>query len=119
MAKPPERLIHGSLATPVLTDFRVRRSARDLDRAQLVYMTNKRDVFQPGGVPAMFPNLRIQDVEERNRAGDIEVILEVEGLISSNSKRIGLTWSEDPFGFDVANEERVELFGANFTWGAA
>lgn len=119
MARPAQRITHGSLVTPVMTDFRVRRSTRDLDRGQIVYMCNRRDVFQPGGEAPMFPNLRIQDVEERNVAGDIECILEVEGLINANSKVIGRSWSEDPFGFDVATEERIDQVGANFTWGAA
>lgn len=119
MSAPPQRLIHGSLATPVMTDYRVRRSTRDLDRAQFVMMCDRRGMYNPGGVSPMFPNLRIQDVEERNVAGDVEVTLDCEGLIDTNSKRTDLVWSEDPFGFDVAREERVVVEGSIFTWGAA
>jgi hypothetical protein len=119
MAAPQQRITHGSLATPVMTDYRVQRSVSDLDRGQIVYMCNKRGVFSVGGSPSMFPNLRIQAVDERNVAGDVEVTLNVEGLIDSNAKRVSLTWQEDPFDFDTANEEWIQLFDSTFTWGSA
>lgn len=118
MAAPVERIRHGTL--PVLTGFRVRRSLRDLDRGYIDYKVSDFDTFKLGGAAPLYPNLRIQDIDERYDAGgDVESTLEVAGLISGNSKRIKLAWREDPFGFDTADEEWIVLASASFTWAAA
>jgi hypothetical protein len=119
MAAPAERIAHGSLATPVLSDVRRIRSLSALDEVELKYMCNAYGVMNPGDTPSGYSGLRIQEMTESNRAGDVEAVVRARGLISGSSKRLGLSWQEDPFGWDTVNEERVELTTAAFVWGAA
>jgi hypothetical protein len=120
MAAPLELLRHGSLATPVLVSDRVRRSSRGLDEGTLVYHCDRSEVFKPGAESPLYPGLRINDVDEDVQPGRIEVTLHVSGLKEGNTRQIGLSWDENPFGWDVAHEERIERSNkASVAWGTA
>lgn len=119
MAAPAQRIKHGSLVTPVLTEDRLRRSLKSLDEGTLTYMCDRRDVFFPGGVAPGFPGLRIQSVEERSLAGDYECTLNVSGLKTGVSRVISREWRRNPVGWDEASETHVIATGASFAWGTA
>lgn len=119
MAAPAQRIEHGTIPVDPI-GIRLTRSLKDLDHGYLDYKRADFGSFTAGGSIAEFPNLRIQDIDERSADdGNVDVTLEVAGLISGSSKRIALQWHEDPFGFDTADESRIELVSAAFTWAAA
>lgn len=119
MAAPAELIAHGSLSTPVLTEERIRTSLHDLDRGSLVYHAADADAFEIGDQPSGYGYMYVQDIARRAMPGFYEFTLDVEGIISGAAKRIGLSWSEDPFGWDIAHEERIESVSYNRPWGSA
>lgn len=122
MSAPDELYQHGSLATPVLVSDRIRYSLKGLDEGEQDWACADHGVFIPGGVHPSYPGLRIQEVDERTEPGRILATIRCSGLKAGKTKRIGLQWSQDPFGFDVATEERIErtdLPASDFTWAAA
>lgn len=116
-----ERLTHGTLTVPILTRDGVRSSLRDLDKGTLEYKCANYGAFILGATAPLFPGLTIQDIDERRAPdGNIECTLDVQGLRAGTSKQTALAWQEDPFSFDVAEQERIELKSAtDFTWAAA
>lgn len=119
MAAPLERIEHGTIPVGPIA-IRLHSSLTGFDRGDLDYKRASFGTFIKGAPIAEYPNLRIQEIEERTAAdGNVDVTIEVEGLISGNSKRIGLQWREDPFNFDTAEEEWIVLSTAAFTWASA
>lgn len=118
MAAPAELITHGSLASPILNDVRLRSSLSDLDSGELEYTAASRGAFTKGTAPDGYPGLRIHEIDERNFFGRWKVVLQVKGLESGTSKQTKLEWSEDPTGWDVANEEKIVRDTATFTYGS-
>jgi hypothetical protein len=120
MPAPAELIRHGSLAAPVLTALRIRRTARGLDEGTLVYHCLTTGIFHPQTQCPFYPGLRINDVDENVLPGIIEATLHVSGLMTGNTRRISLDWDENPFGWDTCTEDRVERTSkASVAWGTA
>lgn len=63
--------------------------------------------FQLNAAVPGHKGLYVEDIEEQEMAGDVDVTLRVRGLMGANSRRIGLNWKKSAFGWDEATEQII------------
>lgn len=117
MSAPSAVLTHGASGI-LLNSEEITVSLDSIDEGNLEYLCPAINSLLPGAVAPDYPGLYIQSVTARPEADEWILRCRVRGLQSGSTKRTALSWSEDPFGWDVASEERIELATATFAWGS-